>query len=82
MTHKPATEDYVPVIPWFGVVLIGIFLGNCLQRRPALQFVRTIQLPGSLAAGLALTGRHSLLIYMLHQPIMLGLLWIGLQILQ
>ena len=31
-SHKPATEDYVPVIPWFGVVLIGIFLG---QRQSA-----------------------------------------------
>lgn len=82
MTHKPATEDYVPVIPWFGVVLIGIFLGHCLQRRPGLQFVRTFQLHGTLAGGLALAGRHSLLIYMLHQPILLGLLWSGIQILQ
>ena len=82
MTHKPATEDYVPVIPWFGVVLIGIFLGHCLQRRPALQFVRTFQLPGPLAGSLSLAGRHSLLIYMLHQPILLGLLWSGIQILQ
>jgi uncharacterized membrane protein len=82
MTHKPATEDYVPVIPWFGVVLIGIFLGHNLQRRPALQFVRTFQLNGPMAGGLALAGRHSLLIYMLHQPILFGLLWSGIHILQ
>jgi uncharacterized membrane protein len=82
MTHKPATEDYVPVIPWFGVVLIGIFLGHWLQRRPALQFFRTFNSHASLARGLALAGRHSLLIYMLHQPILLGLLWSGIQILK
>ncbi|MDX1824718.1 MAG: heparan-alpha-glucosaminide N-acetyltransferase [Thiohalomonadales bacterium] len=81
MTHRPATEDYVPVIPWFGVVLIGIFLGHYLLRISSLQFIRryhTNRLPGR---GLALAGRHSLLIYMLHQPILFGLLWSGIQIL-
>ena len=79
MTHKPATEDYVPVIPWFGVVLIGIFIGHQLQRAPALKFVRTWQSNNFLIRGLALAGRHSLLIYVLHQPILLGLLWVALQ---
>lgn len=82
MTHKPATEDYVPVIPWFGVVLIGIFLGYWLQRRPALKFVRTFHAEWPLARGLALAGRHSLLIYILHQPILFGSLWSGMQILK
>ena len=79
MTHKPATEDYVPVIPWFGVVLIGIFIGHQLLRVPTLGFVRTWQLNNPLPRGLALAGRHSLLIYVLHQPILLGLLWVALQ---
>ncbi|NNF96123.1 MAG: DUF1624 domain-containing protein [Halobacteria archaeon] len=81
MTHKPATEDYVPVIPWFGVVLIGIFIGHQLQRVPALRFVRIWQSNIPLARGLALAGRHSLLIYVLHQPILIGLLWAMMQIL-
>jgi uncharacterized membrane protein len=81
MTHKPATEDYVPVIPWFGVVLIGIFLGYRLQRDSGFQFFRTFHSTGPPARELAFTGRHSLLIYMLHQPILLGLLWAGMRIL-
>jgi uncharacterized membrane protein len=81
MTHKPATEDYVPVIPWFGVVLIGIFLGHRLQRDSVLQFFRMFHSKGPPARGLAFAGRHSLLIYMLHQPILLGLLWVGMRIL-
>ena len=32
MTHKPATEDYVPLFPWLGVVLIGVALGHVLVR--------------------------------------------------
>ena len=80
MTHKPATEDYVPVIPWFGVVLIGIFLGHQLQRMPALRFITSWQSNTPLARGLALAGRHSLLIYVLHQPILLGFLWLVMQL--
>ena len=82
MTHRPATEDYVPVIPWFGVVLIGIFLGHLLQRGTALQFVRTWQVQAAPARGLALAGRHSLLIYMLHQPVLFGLLWSGIHLMK
>ena len=81
MTHKPVTEDYVPVFPWFGVVLIGIFIGHQLLRAPALRFIQPWQSNTSLARGLALAGRHSLLIYMLHQPIMFGALWVTLQFL-
>jgi uncharacterized membrane protein len=81
MTHKPATEDYVPVIPWFGVVLIGIFLGHWLQQHFALQFVRTFQTQWPPARGLALAGRHSLLIYIVHQPILFGALWLGIHVL-
>jgi uncharacterized membrane protein len=81
MTHKPVTEDYVPVFPWFGVVLIGIFIGHQLQQLQALGFVRTWQSNTALAQGLALAGRHSLLIYMLHQPILFGFFWGTIQIL-
>ena len=81
MTRKPATEDYVPVIPWFGVVLIGIFLGHILLRASSLQFIRRYHTNRPPGRGLALAGRHSLLIYMLHQPILFGLLWSGIQIL-
>ena len=81
MTHKPPTEDYVPVIPWFGVVLLGIFIGQQLLQRPALQGIRSWRSNIPPARGLAFAGRHSLLIYMLHQPILLGSLWLSLQIL-
>jgi uncharacterized membrane protein len=72
MTHKPPTEDYVPLLPWFGVVLLGMTLGKYLHNKGSIY--RPIQsIWGRRLAGM---GRHSLLIYMLHQPILLGGLWV------
>ena len=75
MTHKPATEDYVPLFPWFGAVLIGMFLGRYLYSESVPDFARW---RGDTATGriLTLAGRNSLLIYMLHQPLFIGILYL------
>ena len=69
VTRKPVTEDYVPVLPWLGVMLWGLAAGQWLQaRRPRL-------LAGPVPAGarpLSLLGRWSLSFYMLHQPVLIG----------
>ncbi len=75
MTHKPATEDYVPLLPWLGVVLIGISIGHLLQRTGIGEDLLSSYQSSAPARMLALAGRHSLLIYMLHQPILLAVLW-------
>jgi uncharacterized membrane protein len=70
VTRKPVTEDYVPVLPWLGVMLWGAAAGQWLQaRRPGW-------LQGAVpraAGGLALLGRWSLSFYMVHQPVLIGL---------
>jgi uncharacterized membrane protein len=71
MTHRPQTEDYVPLLPWLGVVLIGIALGHWLS----LQAFRPLRpLTRITPHWLIWMGRHSLLIYMVHQPVLIGLL--------
>ncbi|KPK38263.1 MAG: hypothetical protein AMJ69_08920 [Gammaproteobacteria bacterium SG8_47] len=75
MTHRPATEDYVPLLPWFGVVLVGLGCGKTLARSPRLAGIATWQTANPLGTTLAWSGRHSLAIYMLHQPLLLGLLY-------
>lgn len=84
MTHKPSTEDYVPIFPWIGVVLLGVALGRFfLDRRT--QTLLEYPAPGKagpsgpLFKGVTWIGRHSLLIYMLHQPILLGTLYLLLR---
>ena len=71
MTHKPATEDYVPLLPWFGVVLVGVSIGWWLLERH-MHDLR--QMSRASPKWLIWLGRHSLLVYMVHQPIMIGVL--------
>ena len=71
MTHKPATEDYVPLFPWFGVVLIGIAIGAWLSAQ-AFQPLRPVARVAP--AWLTWLGRHSLIVYMVHQPVLLGIM--------
>jgi len=71
ITRKPVTEDYVPLLPWLGVMWWGLAAGQwVLARRPGW-------LSGSVPrplAPLAVLGRWSLSFYMLHQPIFIGVL--------
>jgi uncharacterized membrane protein len=71
MTHKPPTEDYVPLLPWLGVVLVGIGIGHWLLAR---ERDRLAALSRTTPAWLAWMGRHSLLIYLVHQPVLVGVL--------
>lgn len=66
--------DFFPVIPWFGVVLLGVYLGNTLYT-PAGRIFPLSDLSGWLSVrGLQFLGRHSLVIYLAHQPILIALL--------
>jgi uncharacterized membrane protein len=69
VTHLPVTEDYVPVLPWLGVMWWGAAATDWLlrHRKPALSG----PLPRPLAL-LALLGRWSLTFYMTHQLVLLG----------
>ncbi len=83
MTYKPVTEDYVPLFPWLGVVFIGLFLGKFLfQRRlegplAELKLKKKDLTPATQwVTGPAWLGQHSLAIYLLHQPILMGMLYL------
>jgi uncharacterized membrane protein len=78
MTRKPITEDYVPLLPWFGVVLIGMFLGKLFLRSNWNSRLSAWHSNHASARLLALAGRHSLLVYIVHQPVLMGILWIAL----
>ena len=71
ITRKPVTEDYVPLLPWLGVMWWGLAAGQwMLARRPGWL---ADDVPHALVP-LAVLGRWSLSFYMLHQPIFIGAL--------
>ena len=72
MTVKPRTEDYVPLFPWFGLLLVGAGAGAWAARNPrAVERLEMWTLPRALG-WTAWLGRHSLAVYLLHQPLLLG----------
>ncbi len=64
----PYTADYAPIVPWFGFVLIGIGFGHDARKWAKHQY-----LPRPIDEGLRWCGRHALVLYLTHQPI----LWAG-----
>ena len=73
ISTKPITEDYVPLVPWLGVMLWGMaamqwVLGRSATHAPQQADVMALR-------PLAFLGRWSLTYYMVHQPVMLGALW-------
>jgi uncharacterized membrane protein len=73
-TQLQPTEDYVPLFPWLGLVLIGCGLGKIWEkfefRLPT--FLVTI---GDRLIWLVWIGKRSLAIYLLHQPILFAILF-------
>lgn len=78
VTHKPVTEDYVPLLPWFGVLLAGLAAGQWVLANRRHWVAGGV--PRTLAP-LALLGRWSLSFYMVHQPVFFALLtaWTALR---
>lgn len=72
----PASLDFIPVVPWFAPFLLGIAFARIVdpgRLEPAwpLWFpVRTLAWPG----------RHSLAVYLIHQPVLIALLWVVVQL--
>lgn len=71
VSRKPITEDYVPLIPWLGVMWWGMAAGQWLLARHRDSLARPMP---PATAPLAWLGRWSLSWYMLHQPVLIGVL--------
>jgi uncharacterized membrane protein len=65
-----AMADYVPLIPFSGIFLLGMAIGKLISFQSK---TATAQSQPAFARGLSLLGRYSLIIYLVHQPLLFGL---------
>ena len=67
-----ASADYYPLLPWIFLFLAGYWLGEAFLQRRAPEFCYREHLPA-----LGWIGRHALIIYLVHQPVVYGVLWLA-----
>ena len=58
------SADYFPILPWFFLYLLGAWVGLYIKERRFPRWFYAFRMPF-----LPVVGRHTLLIYMLHQPV-------------
>ncbi|MFH0869103.1 MAG: heparan-alpha-glucosaminide N-acetyltransferase [archaeon] len=66
-----SSVDFFPLFPWFGIVLTGIVAGRLLYPKGVRAF-KILEL--KFSKPVQWLGRHSLAIYFIHQPVLLGLM--------
>lgn len=69
----PRTNDYVPLFPWFGLVLAGVSAARLGLPALARSHIGAWRARGGLSRLATLAGRHSLGLYLVHQPALLAL---------
>ena len=70
----PISNDYVPIFPWAGLTLMGLGLTKAGIARGYDTWFLKHEPAGPTVMALGWLGRHSLMIYLLHQPILLALI--------
>ena len=75
----PLTADFVPVFPWFGCVLAGMALARIILPRAQGSFWASWRATSAPTKHLVLGGRNSLFVYLVHQPLFIGALFLFMQ---
>lgn len=79
ISRKPETEDYVPLLPWLGVMWWGMAAGRwAVRERP--HWLGSVAPARGGHKMLVFLGRWSLSYYLLHQPVLMALIWLGMQL--
>ncbi len=77
-SYHPRSNDFVPIFPWFGAVLCGIAAARLAPLLPLHGLAHWSD--GFARRLLVWAGRHSLGIYLIHQPVLFGLVYLVAQV--
>jgi uncharacterized membrane protein len=73
MPYSFGTWDYFPLLPWFGLFLVGMFFGKLLYPQGNRRF-NIPEFSNPVTSALTLPGRHPLVIYLAQWPVIIGVL--------
>jgi uncharacterized membrane protein len=74
MPYRFSTMDYWPLLPYFGLFLVGMFGGKMLYPQGNRRFyIPEFNYP--VASALTFPGRHPLVMYIAHWPILIGIMF-------
>ena len=86
VTFPPDSNDFVPLLPWIGALLAGVGIGRRMTRTASGDTMRKSPATKATSAGAASAesaekglvwlGKRSLPFYLIHQPVLIGLLWL------
>ncbi|MGQ9546141.1 MAG: heparan-alpha-glucosaminide N-acetyltransferase [Dehalococcoidia bacterium] len=74
LPYRFSTLDYWPLVPWFGLFLAGMFGGRILYPQGNRRFYIP-ELGHRAASVLTFPGRHPLMMYIVHWPILVGVMF-------
>ncbi|MGN6550738.1 MAG: heparan-alpha-glucosaminide N-acetyltransferase [Pararhizobium sp.] len=79
--NLPRSNDYVPLFPWAAPLLVGVAMARLGRSLGAFEWLRAHPpVDSAITRLLTLGGRHSLAVYLLHQPLLFGLVFLASQI--
>jgi len=76
MDCTPGMADYMPLFPWIGVFMVGALVGRVCYKDKKTVFPPKFKATRKITAPLEFIGRHSLVIYIVHQPVVLGICYL------
>jgi len=80
-TVPPRSNDFVPLMPWLGPFLIGMGITKYAVSQGLIERLRSITAgSGPVSRATRFCGRHSLAFYLVHQPVLLSLVWVASQV--
>ena len=76
----PNSNDFVPLFPWLSASFVGIASAKMVLATGWIKMLSQPKANTGPARQLKFLGQHSLAFYLVHQPVLIGLVWLTTQI--